>query len=242
MDDVLQLFEQLPTNAYTYLHPGVIHYFPWQQESLGSGEKDGIHLLMDYTLKNFHVNSAEIICFGNNMYGKEVSNIWKFYPEIDIRLMVCSPSVDIITQHDKKTLNKKISKAIKNTNTAIFASESPPTLRSCILYENGKPVLCCVQYYMISMLEERLPSFKGRQTPCIMLYQIDNKLPMEQYVEFCESEFERLFLDNEAYYPVINEETKEVERSETKNQNPTEKKMRRFLDERRKNRVGRSLR
>lgn len=213
MDEVLRLFQQqLPEGAYEYERPGVIHYFPGQQEIYGSGGVDGIHMLINHMLNRYNVDRAEIICFGNNLYGKEVMNLWEHYPHIKIRLMVCSPSVEIINNRDKDTLTRKIAQAAEHTeNTEFYAAESPPTFRTCVLYENEEPVLCCIQHYVISMLEERLPCFKGRQTPCIMIYHNGKEFPMKQYVESCEKEFERL-LEEDAYVPVINSMTREVER------------------------------
>ena len=212
MDEILELFKKhVPEIAYEYLKPGVIHYFPNEQEMCQNSEVDAIHLLIEHILKQYAVDRAEIICFGNNLYGKEIENLWKEYPGVVIDLMVCSPTTEIINDHDKKTLNKKISMAVKKENTNVLATESPPTLRSCVLFSEGKPILCCIQNYVISMLDERLPSFKGRQTPCVLLYRYNDYFPMEQYVKFCKSEFKRLE-EEEAYIPIINKKTKEIER------------------------------
>lgn len=212
MDEVLRQFQQqLPARAYEYERPGVIHYFPDQQEMDKSGGEDGIHILIKHILDKYNVDQAEIICFGNNLYGQEVMNLWENYPEIEIRLMVCSPEVDIINKRDKNTLNKRITQVLNHTeNTIIYVTESPPTFRTCILYENGEPVLCCIQHYVISMLEERLPCFKGRHTPCIMIYHNGKEFPMKQYVESCEKEFERLRNETD-YNQVISSITGEVE-------------------------------
>ena len=212
MDEVLKLFEDyIPGKAFEYLKPGVIHYFPKEQEIDCENGMDAIHLVIEHILKNYEVDQAEIICFGNNLYGKEVTDLLGNYPKIKINLMLCSPTVEIIHEHDRNTLNEKIGIALNQINTNVLLTESPPTLRSCILYNREKPILCCMQFYVISMLEERLPSFKGRQTPCVILYRQKDGFPMEHYVRFCQSEYKRL-AGEEAYAPVVNEETGEVER------------------------------
>ena len=156
--------------------------------------------------------------------------------------MVCSPKVNMmITPKDEDLLSRKIKDAIENKNTEIYTSETPPTLRSCILYEKGKPVMCCLQHYVITMLEDTLPRFKGRHAPCVMIYDSDDDFLMQQYVGFCESEFERLVLHEDAYIPVVKND--EIERLEM--QKPELNEMRRFFNERREkrdeNRTGSSM-
>lgn len=193
---LLELFEEKLSNEAYYPIDNtddVVVYFPKQQGQYNDkNELLGIHLALEYAIDNFDVNNAHIMCYGNNLYGKEVENIWKEYPDIHIELVVCSPESSIIKDNDREILTTKIRKAEKNDNTEINVSEIPPTLRSCILYRNHEPVLCCIQYYVMEFDNQRRPSFVGRRTPCIIACHNGKAFPLSQYVEFCELEFERL--------------------------------------------------
>lgn len=71
-----ELFEQKlsPQAYYPIDNNGVMLYFPKMQEAVSS-ENDllGIHLAVEYTLKNVCIDNAKIVCFGNNLYGREVN-------------------------------------------------------------------------------------------------------------------------------------------------------------------------
>lgn len=84
----------------------------------------------------------------------------------------------------------------------MWATESPPTLRSCVLYSNGEPIFCCVQHYLLSMISEHITGFIGRQTPCIMLYHSNDDCMLKHYVKYCEDEYNRL-KGEDAYQPII---------------------------------------
>lgn len=193
---LLELFkEKISASAYYPIgsDDGVIIYFPKQQETCNSEtELLGINLALEYSMEHFEVDKAQIICFGNNLYGKEVMNIWRKYPNVKIELMVCSPDAEIIKDGDRRVLKQKIKMAKDNSKTTIYESDLPPTLRSCILYNGTEPILCCVQYYVLSVGEHRKPSFTGRGTPCVIAYHNETEFPLKQYVEFCETEFLRL--------------------------------------------------
>lgn len=170
----------------------VMLYFPREQEEFINGtELLGIRLAINYGMYHFNVNKAQIICFGNNLYGKEVNRIWDEYPDVHIDLVVCSPEAEIIKDSDKIVLKNKINMVEQKGNTKIYPSQIPPTLRSCILYTENEPVLCCVQQYLLSG-DNRKPSFTGRETPCIIGCYNGKVFPLEPYVEFCEKEFVRL--------------------------------------------------
>lgn len=170
----------------------VLLYFPREQEEFNSGsELLGISLAIGYIMNRFKVDRAQIICFGNNLYGKEVNRIWDEYPNVFIEMIVCSPEAEIIKDSDKLVLANKINMVEKNGNTRIYPSHIPPTLRSCILYREKEPVLCCVQQYLLSE-DNRKPSFTGRETPCTIGCHNGKSFPLEPYVKFCEKEFARL--------------------------------------------------
>lgn len=193
---LFELFEKKLSDAAYYPIDNVddvIIYFPKQQEQYNDkNELLGIRLALEYAIENFDVNNAHIMCYGNNLYGKEIENIWNKYPNVHIELAVCSPESPIIKEKDREILKKKIKSAEKNDNTKIYVSEIPPTLRSCILYRNEEPVLCCVQYYVMEFDNQRRPSFVGRRTPCVIACYNGKAFPLNQYVEFCELEFKRL--------------------------------------------------
>ena len=195
MKNLVDIFkEKLSPEAYYSVdyNSGVIIYFPNKQNEYDNGtELSGISLALEYTLDIYKVDNAQIICFGNNLYGKEIINFWHNYPNVQIDLLVCSPNAGIIEDSDKEILKGKIKMAEENSNTTIYASQLPPTLRSCILYKDKEPVLCCVQYYVLSN-SKRKPKFMGRDTPCIIAYYNGKSFPLKQYVEFCETEFSRL--------------------------------------------------
>ena len=174
----------------------VVIYFPKQQKDYDDNELLGIHLAIDYAIKTLNVDYAKIICFGNNLYGKEINNIWELYPDIKIDVVVCSADTEIINENDRKILKQKIELAKRQEKTSVYEASSPPTLRSCILYRNNTPVLCCVQYYVMSVTENRRPSFTGRGTPCIIACHNGKDFPIKQYIEFCEMEFNRLKSDD----------------------------------------------
>lgn len=205
--------EELPPNAYYTEEHGCIHYFPQEQEYTDGSLRYGIHLAMEYTLKNEPINRAQMLCFGNNLYGKEVMYIWENYPHIQIEIMVCSPDSEVINDNDRNTLTTKIRMALNHDNTTIYASESPPTLRACVLYSDDAPVLCCMQRYTMCLTEDRRPSFKGRHSPCIITYRMGDNRLLNQYAKCCESEFMQLRNDD-AYSPVWNIEKNKIERSE----------------------------
>lgn len=186
--------EELSPKAYYPVgsDSDVMLYFPREQEECINGtELLGISLAISYVMNHFKVNKAQIICFGNNLYGKEVNRIWDEYPDVHIDMIVCSPEAEIIKDSDKLVLTSKINMVEENENTNIYPSQIPPTLRSCILYTEKEPVLCCVQQYLLSE-NNRKPSFTGRETPCTIGCHNGKVFPLKPYVEFCEREFERL--------------------------------------------------
>lgn len=195
MKDLVDIFkEKLSPEAYYSVDydSGVIIYFPSEQNKYDNGtELLGISLALEYAISNYKADNAQIICFGNNLYGREIMNIWRHHPNVQIDLLVCSPNAEIIEDNDKEILREKIKMAEENYNTTVYASQLPPTLRSCVLYKEKSPVLCCVQYYVLSD-SKRKPKFMGRDTPCIIAYYNGKTFPLKQYVKFCETEFLRL--------------------------------------------------
>lgn len=174
----------------------VVIYFPKQQKDYNDNELLGIHLAIEYAIKTLNVDYAKIICFGNNLYGKEINYIWELHSDIQIDMVVCSSDTEIINENDRKILKQKIEMAKRQPKTLVYEAGSPPTLRSCILYRKNTPVLCCVQYYVMSIAENRRPSFTGRGTPCIIACHNGEEFPLKQYVDFCEMEFNRLKSDD----------------------------------------------
>lgn len=170
----------------------VMIYYPKEQDEFKMGsELLGISLALEYAIKKFKVDEAQIICFGNNLYGREVHNIWDNHPDIHIEMVVCDSEAEIIRDSDQKTLAEKINLAKSKSNTIVYESQVPPTLRSCILYKEKEPVLCCVQFYLMSV-SNRIPSFTGRKTPCTIACHNGEFFPLGPYVKFCEEEFVRL--------------------------------------------------
>lgn len=195
MKNLVDVFkEKLSPEAYYSVgyDSGVIIYFPSVQNKYKNGsELLGINLALEYAMNVYNADNAQIICFGNNLYGKEITNIWSDHSNVHIDLLVCSPNAEIIEDSDKEILRDKIKLAEENNNTTVYASQLPPTLRSCVLYKDKEPVLCCIQYYVLSD-SKRKPKFMGRDTPCIIAYYNGEIFPLKQYVKFCEAEFLRL--------------------------------------------------
>ena len=179
MNGLVEIYkENISPKAYYSLKEdsGVILYFPREQEASEDGsELKGIKLALEYALYNFNIDYAQIICFGNNLYDKEVIKIANKHPNIQIDLVVCSPNAEIIKEDERKILQEKIVEAQKKENIKIKESQTPPTLRSCILYEKKNPVLCCVQNYVLMIDMQRKPSFTGRDTPCVIAYKYNKK-------------------------------------------------------------------
>lgn len=106
---------------------------------------------------------------------------------------MCSPEARIIKDSDKKILKRKMEEVKKHHDTTtVYASDLPPTLRSCILYKKDEPMLCCVQHYLLSVGDSRHPTFTGRGNPCVIAYHDGQRFNLRQYVDFCETEFLRL--------------------------------------------------
>lgn len=195
MNYILEKFKNdLEDDVYICSRKGEIHFFTHRWEGNGT-TKDGIHFAIESVMKEHKVTNAKFICFGNNLYGKEINWIWEHYPNVQIELMVCSPEVDAINEFDRDRLRKKIKQAIQHCNTTVYASDIVPTWRVCMLYnEKQIPVLCCYQNYVYSN-NDATPSVIGRHNPCLILYKSDDEQSNElliAYVELCQREFERL--------------------------------------------------
>ena len=132
--------------------------------------------LIEHTLDNFNIDEVHIICFGNRLYGGLLPKLWDKYPSVRTKIMICSPKATAISYNTQyfirasRALEAQLKKVIEHNNiseenkTELHVLGTPSTLRACVLYSNGKPILTSYQRYTITT--ERV---KGKQhTPCFI--------------------------------------------------------------------------
>jgi len=147
-------------------------------------------------LQENKITSGQIICYGTNKYGGLVSTIKRDYPNVEVEIIVCSPTIDIINnKDDEKSLRTAISNMKSSRKVTVYESKIPPTIRASLFYytdkNNGikRPVFCALQTYH---LQPDAPHLMGYENSPAILAREENGVLLREMEIFFLKEFERL--------------------------------------------------
>ena len=143
-------------------------YQKFQQDSQKFVDKIGDQIVCPAYIKTFEYNSTDvtrytnqllekhpnseihIICFGRNGYGDVIEHIREKGLKVKAKIIVYNPQADVSIC--KGTDYNDICKHIRNMlssdiDVEVFASNIPPSIRACVIYEKDKAIWGAMQSY-----------------------------------------------------------------------------------------------
>lgn len=95
-------------------------------------------------------SEIHIICFGRNGYGDVIEHIKEKGLKVKAKIIVYNPEAgyQICRSKDKEDICKHIRNMLSNdVSVEVYASNIPPSIRACVIYEQGRPIWGAMQSY-----------------------------------------------------------------------------------------------